>query len=191
MPFNERHKQIAALWPKPRCCDLVQSFPYVYARATEAWEHDDDQEHDPIIAWRWAWLNDNALAVIAGYSIDSLESPPTPTHCPFCRKPLPRLRLRKDPPKPMCDSDGNYCHTCDERLDACMCFPTECLWEIDLHVTKAAPTKDHPEAVTCSNCDRTFTREHFIVGGYREDGTYNTDRVDPTPGDPCPVCHPG
>lgn len=50
--------------------------------------------------------------------------------CPFCGTDLPGLVLRAHPPTPLCDSDGDYCGTCQERLMNCDCYHPFSKWEI-------------------------------------------------------------
>jgi methionyl-tRNA synthetase len=53
--------------------------------------------------------------------------------CPFCGKPLPKIRLKvKIPKRVMTMTDGGYyCDTCGKRLMECNCLPPEVMWEID------------------------------------------------------------
>lgn len=52
--------------------------------------------------------------------------------CPFCATPVPRLRLRADPPKSIatCFDGGYNCATCKKSLRSCECLSPSELWEV-------------------------------------------------------------
>lgn len=51
--------------------------------------------------------------------------------CPFCGKELPDIQLKEELPEVcVCTDGGYYCDTCEQRLRACQCKPSEYLWEI-------------------------------------------------------------
>ena len=51
--------------------------------------------------------------------------------CPFCGTDVQGVRLKAEPPTPiMSCHDGNYCDTCDERINCCTCYPFGAAWEV-------------------------------------------------------------
>lgn len=51
--------------------------------------------------------------------------------CPHCAKAVPKVVKKKDPPKKVRHiiDGGYYCHTCDKRLNSCMCLSPIYLWK--------------------------------------------------------------
>ncbi len=43
-------------------------------------------------------------------------------YCPFCGRATPAFKINpQPPPKVRSCADGNYCDTCNDRVDGCMC----------------------------------------------------------------------
>lgn len=117
----EQHMIAAHFWPKPQCCTSAQRYPFVIVDVSRV----DDKGDTPTASWVWGVIGSEDRT--AGYSG---TLPPGPTICPFCGAGLPRLRLRKNPPAPLCIPSDHYCLTCNERLMSCECYPPQCGWEV-------------------------------------------------------------
>lgn len=117
-------KDLDKFWPKPRCCAAIRRHPFVVVDV----DRDEDGEEAPRAWWVWGVRVDDGLERTGIYSFDI---PPAPTHCPFCQTQLPQLRLRSNPPSPLCVATDHYCLTCNERLYSCECYPPQCGWEVE------------------------------------------------------------
>jgi hypothetical protein len=57
---------------------------------------------------------------------------PAPKVCPYCATPLPAIRRRQEPFEgPVALWGPNYCKTCKERTDNCLCWWPVAAWEPD------------------------------------------------------------
>lgn len=118
---DRRQDELKALTPTPACCKAAQRFPAIWFRV----DFDDDTPSDTAPG-RWVLSTNWELR-----PSDTRGRPPEPVACPYCGEFLPTMR-RKDPPPPgvcVVKDGGNYCVTCRERLDACLCDPPESAWE--------------------------------------------------------------
>lgn len=111
--------------PKPLCCKEIREFPVIAADLDHASE--DTAECDA------RWYIRIPHRTLRGYE-RSGDTPPVPTHCPFCGSGLPTLVKRAHPPKGIerVTDGGYYCDTCGQRCSlGCACPPAISAFQVD------------------------------------------------------------
>ncbi len=108
---TNRRAEILAEMPVPFCCSMI-------AGARVVWP---SLEHGKTPEWRTPYRvpgNGYSSAVVLA--------------CPFCAATLPKFVLKARPPARVNRSeDDNYCQTCGERNDGCMCSHPLSVYEVE------------------------------------------------------------
>lgn len=103
---SNRRAEMLAEWPVPFCCSLIAG-----ARTVQLMSDSEDYSAPPhwaapfrVPGNGYSWAKAKVLA------------------CPFCAATLPQMVLKANPPRQVCKpDDGNYCLTCGDRLNECLC----------------------------------------------------------------------
>lgn len=118
--------------PKPTCCEAIQKYPVILATLVDIELGTDKSPAQ----WCIATMSPSRHGEIEGYEEWS-HSPfrvPTPTCCPFCGTPLPKL-VRVDPEPPGLEKvtdGGYYCDNCQERCGlGCHCKSAICAFTVE------------------------------------------------------------
>jgi hypothetical protein len=114
----------------PTCCEEARKHPSVFVGVNVY--DGDSREAEAMWIVPPIPINDVRTHLMEKYGTDGLLRP-SPKFCPYCGTPLPKL-VRKDPfPEETCvvEDGGYYCSTCKERLNCCICFPSEHAWKIE------------------------------------------------------------
>jgi len=120
------------------CCEKANQFKTVYLD----FDYEEHKQSDCHATLKPRWYSKGVQEIYEGsnyFLISSVEV----TFCPFCAKQVPEIeRNKKAPKKRIQNGDGDYCHTCDERLMSCDCLPPTFSWKpVGVEVFIPSPIK--------------------------------------------------
>ena len=121
---------------RPTCCEAAQKYPVITFGINTGFlvnpSNPRDYDSGKVDGeWRVHASSDLLSRFSDGTQRYFLDRP-SAKFCPYCGEPLPKMVRKKDPPPPpVCRiiGDSDYCETCKERLQACICDPPEVAFE--------------------------------------------------------------
>lgn len=121
---------------RPTCCEAAQKYPVITFEVDSGLDtkfyvpesYDSDAAEGD---WRVHASSELLKWFMDGTPRYYIDRPPA-RFCPYCGEPLPKMvRSKVAPPPPVrrVIGDSDYCATCKERLQACICDPPEVAFE--------------------------------------------------------------
>jgi hypothetical protein len=116
--FDEYQRFQKNAIPRLECCEEARVHPAIVFTVRV-----DPDSITGKAWWRTSYHTD--LAPDGHYDTD-----PEGRFCPFCGKPVPKMRRKNPPPAPLCviTDGGYYCDTCGRSRD-CLCLPPAAAFE--------------------------------------------------------------